>query len=66
MSKYQEWWDKLDPQTQKYLERQPLWHDKDLFKSAIVGALIGFFLGFVVGYNLAIEPVVRTIKPLIG
>lgn len=66
MSKYQEWWDSLDPQMKKYLEKQPIWHDSDLIKSGIYGALIGFFLGLVVGYQLGFEPVVNTFKPLIG
>lgn len=66
MSKYQDWWDSLDPQTQKYLEKQPLWHDSDLIKAGIVAGIIGFFLGFVVGYQVAFEPVIATFKPLVG
>lgn len=66
MSKYQEWWDSLDPQTQKYLEKQPLWHDIDLIKATIGGAIVGFFLGLVIGYQLGFEPVVNTFRPLIG
>ena len=45
MGKYQAWWDSLSPQMQQYLKNQPVWHDRDLFKAALVGACIGFIIG---------------------
>ena len=47
MNKYQAWWDSLSPHTQEYLNSQPLWHDRDLFKAVAIGAIIGFVLGYI-------------------
>jgi len=66
MSKYQKWWDSLNPQTQKYLESQPIWYDRDLYKAIAIGAVAGFVIGFLVGYEVAWEPFIRTFRPLIG
>lgn len=60
MNKWDVWWDSLPEHTKKYLESQPIWHDKDLFKAGLVGAGIGFFIGVVVGFEWAWRPVVQT------
>jgi len=51
---------------QEYLKKQPIWHDKDLYKAMAIGAVIGFVVGVVVGYEWAWRPVVQTFKPLTG
>lgn len=66
MSKYDAWWDSLSPQMREYLKKQPVWHDKDMYKSLVIGAVIGFAIGFLVGYETAWRPVVETFRPLIG
>ncbi len=45
MSKYQAWWDSLSPQMQEYLKRQPIWHDRDLYKAFGTGIVIGMVIG---------------------
>lgn len=45
MSKYQAWWDSLSPQMQEYLKKQPVWHDKDMFKAVAYGIFIGVLIG---------------------
>jgi len=65
-SKYQQWWDSLSPQTRKYLENQPIWHDRDIYKAVGIGVVIGFLVGLIVGYEWAWRPVVQTFKPLVG
>lgn len=66
MSKYQAWWGSLSPQMQQYLKSQPIWHDRDLYKSLAIGAVVGFVIGFVVGYEWAWQPVIQTFRPLVG
>ncbi len=66
MSKYQEWWDSLDSRTKEYLKNQPIWHDKDLYKAAVVAGIVGFFVGLIVGYEWAWRSVVQTFRPLVG
>lgn len=45
MSKLSDWYENLDPHTKKYLEKQPLWHDKDLAKAAVFSFILGVILG---------------------
>lgn len=66
MSKFNDWYDNLDPKTKKYLESQPIYHGKDLLKSSLFGAFWGFIVGLIVGYQLGWEPVVTTFRPLVG
>lgn len=56
--KYTEWYDTLNPQTKEYLSKQPIWHDRDLYKATGVGIAIGFVVGLVVGFEWAWRPVV--------
>ncbi len=44
-SKYQAWWDSLSPQMQEYLKKQPVWHDKDLYKAFAIGIVVGVVVG---------------------
>jgi hypothetical protein len=62
----EDWWDRLDPKTKTYLKKQPIWHERDLYHAAAVGAVIGFIVGIIVGYEWAWPPVVTTFKPLMG
>lgn len=48
MSKYQAWWDSLTPQMQQYLNAQPVWHDRDLYKALAIGFIVGLLLGLAV------------------
>lgn len=66
MNKWDAWWDSLSPQMQEYLKKQPIWHDKDLYKAMAIAGVIGFVVGVIVGYEWAWRPVVQTFKPLIG
>lgn len=45
---------------------EQIWTNADMIKTAVFAAVIGFFLGLVLGYQLGFEPVVSTLKPLIG
>lgn len=47
MNKWDQWWDGLSPQMREYLNSQPVWHDRDLYKALAVGIIIGFTLGCV-------------------
>jgi hypothetical protein len=48
MSKYQAWWDSLSPQMQEYLKKQPVWHDRDLYKAFAFGLLFGVLIGLAI------------------
>jgi hypothetical protein len=50
-NKWEAWWDSLSPQMKTYLQNQPVWHDRDLYKAMAWGGLLGFLLGLVVGYG---------------
>jgi len=47
MNKWQEWYDGLPKHTQKYLDNQPLWYDRDLYKVGIIGMFIGVVIGII-------------------
>jgi len=46
--------------------KQAIWNDIDLIKASLVGLTIGLAVGIVIGYEWAWQPVVKTLKPLIG
>lgn len=48
MSKINEWYESLDPHTKAYLDKQPLWHDRDLAKAAVIGFVLGVILGLTI------------------
>jgi F0F1-type ATP synthase assembly protein I len=48
MDRWSEWYDSLPQHTKELLKKQPLWHDRDLIKAAVVGAVIGFILGLTI------------------
>ncbi len=66
MSKYQQWYGNLPENTKTYLESQPIYYGRDLFKSSLIGAVIGFIVGVLVGFEWAYQPVVSAIRPLVG
>ena len=65
-SKYQDWWDTLPEHTKEYLKKQPLWHDKDLYKFGAGAAIIGFVIGVLMGYEWAFKPIANCFRPLVG
>lgn len=46
-NKWEDWWNSLSPQMQQYLKAQPVWHDRDLYRSFGVGVLVGFLIGVI-------------------
>ena len=60
------WWDRLDPKTKDYLKKQPLWHDRDLYKAVAMGICIGFIVGIIFGYELGFTPAAPTTTYLKG
>lgn len=66
MSKFNDWYENLDPKTKTYLESQPIYYGKDILKSSLIGAVIGFIVGVIVGFEWAYEPVKVVFKPLMG
>lgn len=51
MGKYQKWWDSLSPQMQAYLESQPVWHDRDMFKAFAFGIGLGIIIGVMIAWH---------------
>lgn len=47
MNKYQAWWDSLTPHTREYLNNQPIWYDRDLYKALGLGITIGLVIGLI-------------------
>jgi len=45
VNKYQAWWDSLSPQMKEYLKRQPVWHDRDMWKAGLIGFAFGIVIG---------------------
>ena len=62
----EDWWDRLDAKTKDYLNSQPLWHTKDLYKALATGILIGLLVGIIVGYELGFTPAAQTTTYLKG
>lgn len=53
-TKLSKWWNGLPENHKKYLESQPIWYDRDLFKAVAVGIVIGFIVGLIVGYDIGV------------
>lgn len=66
MSKLNEWYDSLPEHTKQWLKDQPIYKEKDLYRSMTIGGVIGFMIGVVVGYEWAYTPVINAVRPLIG
>ena len=52
MSKFTNWYNQQNETTKIWLAKQPIWHDKDMFVSAMFGIFIGIFIGLLVGVSL--------------
>ena len=46
--------------------KDQIWTNIDMFKAALYGSVFGLLVGLIIGYELGFQPVVNTIKPLIG
>jgi hypothetical protein len=46
MNKWQAWYDSLPKHTQEYLSKQPLYHESDLMRVAVVCFALGFAFSF--------------------
>lgn len=44
-TKWDKWRNSLSPATRAYLDSQPIWHDKDLYKSMVFGLALGIIIG---------------------
>jgi len=44
-NKWEAWYDSLPASTKEYLSKQPVWHDRDMFKALTVGFVIGLVVG---------------------
>ena len=42
---WQAWYDSLPATTKAYLNTQPLWHDRDMFKAWAFGLMLGILIG---------------------
>jgi len=47
MNKWNAWWDSLSPHTKEYLKSQPIWHDSDLAKFAMIAFVAGVVVGWI-------------------
>jgi len=45
---------KLNRTTEIWLDKQPIWHDRDMVKAALVGIVIGLVIGFAWGYGVGL------------
>ena len=43
--KWEAWWDSLPTSTKEYLQNQPVWHDRDMFKAFAIGIVVGLIIG---------------------
>ena len=48
MNKWTAWYDSLPAHTKKYLDEQAVWHDRDIFKFAVIAFVVGIFVGIAV------------------
>ena len=64
--KYSKWYDSLTPQMKEYLKKQPVWHDRDLYKATGIGVGFGLVLGFLFGIEWAWKPVTTCARYITG
>lgn len=60
-SKWDKWREQQDPKTLAYLDSQPIWHDKDLYKALALGIIIGIVVGFAWGFDVGAPDLTRII-----
>ena len=44
-NKWEAWYDSLPASTKAYLKKQPVWHDRDMFKVFALGIIVGLIIG---------------------
>ncbi len=44
-NKWEAWYDSLPASTKEYISKQPVWHDKDMYKALTLGVAIGLVIG---------------------
>ena len=51
-SEAQRWLEMQPKHTQEWLKKQPVWHDRDLWKFYFLGMGLGLLVGFLLGLSL--------------
>lgn len=46
-TKWDDWYDSLNPNTRAWLKKQAVWHDSDMVKAFLWGAFIGFVVAWI-------------------
>jgi hypothetical protein len=52
MSKFTDWYNSQPTHTKAYLNKQPIWHDRDMIKAFLLGNLIGIVFGFILALTI--------------
>jgi hypothetical protein len=47
MDKFAQWKENLQPHTREWLERQPVWRDRDIAVSIAIALFMGFCIGYI-------------------
>lgn len=45
MSKWDDWYDNLSPQTKEYLKHQPIWKDSEMVGAVVAAFAVGLLIG---------------------
>lgn len=48
MSKFTSWYDQQNETTKAWLDKQAIWHDRDMVKAVLFGIMLGFIIGVIV------------------
>lgn len=43
----EKWYDSLPAHTKTWIDKQPVWHDADLFRFFAMGIFVGFLIGLI-------------------
>ena len=43
---FKTWYDNQNESTKAWLDKQPIWHDKDMVGAFVAGLLLGFAIGW--------------------